>query len=67
MRQPIVEIKQRPANGCARCVWWRQARYSSWGRCTVHCERTWWQHGPCDEYERDVQIHDDIMTYNDVQ
>lgn len=57
----IQEI--RPINGCARCVWWLQLNHSSWGRCTVHRENTWWQHAACVEYERDGEIDDAITLH----
>lgn len=66
MNQLTAEVKVRPDNGCARCLWWRQCRYSAWGRCLVHRVRTWWQHAACSDYDRDCEIIDTIRVYNDV-
>lgn len=61
MSKRIYYQDQRPANGCARCIWWKQHLVDNWGRCSVHSQRTWWQHGPCVEYEKDQDITDDIQ------
>lgn len=53
-------IKERPKNGCARCIWWQQNRKDNWGQCKILKDETWWQHAPCVEYERDGSITDDI-------
>lgn len=55
---------QRPANGCARCVWWYEHDTDNWGDCRCKREQTWWQHGPCDEYEKDPDTPDDILLIN---
>ena len=52
---------QRPANGCARCVWWEERFFDNWGYCQCNREKVWWQHGPCEEYERDPGIPDEIQ------
>lgn len=53
---------QRPENGCARCYWWQKHEKDDWGKC--HLEpgvTTWWQHGPCPEYEKDPFVTDIIQ------
>lgn len=54
MKRVRVTIEQvRPEHGCARCIWWRRVRNTNWGRCLSDGDTTtWWQHGPCCEYER---------------
>lgn len=42
---------QIPNHGCARCVWWLYTTTNGWGRCGLRREKTWFQHGPCEEYE----------------
>ena len=54
-------MAQRPQNGCARCQWWRQHHGDNFGKCMIHREPTWWQHGPCVEYEKDQDIPDEIQ------
>lgn len=49
-----------PKHGCARCEWWRKAGDSPWRICGISGERTWYQHGPCDEYEMDSSVPDEI-------
>lgn len=51
---------QRPQHGCARCMWWVQHLVDNWGYCTVHSARTWWQQGPCVEYELKPGTPDEI-------
>lgn len=51
---------QRPANGCARCEWWKQHLVDNWGYCYMYREKTWWQQGPCVEYELKPGIPDEI-------
>jgi len=46
-------IERRPANGCARCIWWTQNDRNNNGLCHLLGTSTWWQHAPCDEYELD--------------
>lgn len=53
-------IAQRPQNGCARCHWWKKHGRDNWGSCSAHRVHTWWQHGPCVEYEKDQDIPDGI-------
>lgn len=64
MSKRIYYQDTRPMNGCARCMWWKYHLLDNWGYCTVHNERTWWQHGPCVEYERDPEIPDEIHLIN---
>lgn len=61
MSKRIYYQDRRPANGCARCMWWAQHLVDNWGYCRVNREKTWWQHGPCVEYEKDQDITDDIQ------
>lgn len=49
-----------PKHGCARCEWWRKAGDSPWRICGISGERRWYQHGPCDEYEMDPTVPNEI-------
>lgn len=60
-------IEERPKNGCARCIWWKQLGHTGWGRCRAHGERTWWQRMPCAEYELDFAIDSAIMLKRELQ
>lgn len=51
---------QIPRHGCARCIWWRYKPTNGWGRCVLHREKTWFQHGPCVEYELDAEADEVI-------
>lgn len=66
MTKAVMKEQQRPKNGCARCVWWLQSAPSGWGRCSVHRERTWYEHAACCEYERDGEVPDNIMIRADL-
>lgn len=57
--------ERRPANGCARCEWWKENRkLDGWGRCAAHKEKTWWQHAACSEYELNLQTYD-LIDFDD--
>lgn len=57
---------RRPENGCARCWWWNQHRIDNWGKCCAQPGVvTWWQHGPCSEYELDDNVPDEIQLVAD--
>lgn len=66
MSEPKLYEMPRPDNGCARCVWWLQFTPSGWGQCSIHRERTWYQHAACSEYERDGQVKDSIRIRADL-
>lgn len=57
---------QRPQHGCARCFWWNKHKRDNWGRCACQLGvTTWWQHGPCDEYEYDDNVPEHIELVPD--
>lgn len=56
----MITIERRPANGCARCEWWKQKQNSPWGRCTLLSEKRWFKAPPCPEYEKDPEVQDEI-------
>ena len=60
MARTTMRTEPRPADGCARCYWWQKHRRDDWGRCSMHHERTWWRHAPCDEYDKDPHREDKI-------
>ena len=49
-----------PKHGCARCEWWRKTGTNPWGLCCLHGERRWYQAPPCEEYEMDASVPDEI-------
>lgn len=56
----IITEARRPANGCARCVWWKPGKKDNWGYCASNRAKYWWQAPPCPEYERDPDVPDII-------
>lgn len=54
-------IEIRPANGCARCFWWKQHQNSVWGRCALSGEDRGYKSPPCYEYEMDPEVQDEII------
>lgn len=57
---------RRPDNGCARCWWWNKNKKDNWGKCAAQRGVvTWWQHGPCSEYELDDNVLDEIELVAD--
>lgn len=56
----MKQTMKRPANGCARCVWWKQLEKTPRGMCYCLAEDMWYQHGPCDEYEKRLDVPDEI-------
>ena len=56
----------RPKQGCARCWWWNKHSKDNWGKCAAQSGVvTWWQHGPCSEYELDDNVPDEIELVAD--
>lgn len=49
-----------PRHGCSRCEWWRKTGVNPWGMCRIHGERRWYQAPPCEEYEMDPSVPDEI-------
>lgn len=56
-------IERRPANGCARCSWWKQYQDSGWGRCTLLSDDRWFKAPPCCEYEKEPGVQDEITIW----
>lgn len=48
-----ITVRPRPKHGCNSCIWWDQHGSSPWGTCVLFHEKSWFEHGPCDEYELD--------------
>lgn len=57
----------RPANGCARCIWWVQGKGSCRGRCHIWKRRTYYRAPACPEYELDPAVGDGIEFEKDEQ
>ena len=49
-----------PKHGCSRCEWWRKTGARPWGTCRLYGERKWYGNRPCDEYEMDPSVPDEI-------
>lgn len=49
-----------PRHGCARCERWRKIGINPLGSCRIHGERRWYQASPCEEYEMDPSVPDEI-------
>lgn len=52
--------RQRPAHGCARCIWFKKNQRDNWGKCMLTRNKRWWQAPPCQEYELDPDLGDII-------
>lgn len=49
-----------PKHGCSRCEWWRKTGVNPWGMCRIYGERRWYQAPPCEEYEMDPSVPNEI-------
>lgn len=62
MRSGMKETKQtRPANGCARCVWWYRRGRRAMGVCKLYREQRYFKFPPCSEYEK-YEVPDTIIV-----
>lgn len=56
----MITMERRPANGCARCAWWKQYQKTRSGSCTLFREDRYFKFPPCPEYEKEPGIPDEI-------
>lgn len=56
-----LTIRQRPQHGCARCYWYKKHRNDNWGLCMLNRDSRYWAAPPCEEYELDPEVRDEIV------
>lgn len=56
----MKQVVTLPRHGCARCEWWKKTGACPWGICRIHGVPRWYQAPPCEEYELDASVTDEI-------